>query len=55
MEVIVMEVVGKEGGSMVTGVIGPGIGPLTSDGLDKAFGLAIGLGTVRFGEGVFEA
>lgn len=55
MEVIVVEVEGEEGGAVVAGVVGTGIGPLTSEGLDEAFGLAIGLGTVRSGEVVAEA
>jgi len=37
MEVIVMKVVRKEGSAVVTGVVGPGIGPLAGDGLDEAF------------------
>ena len=38
-----MKVVGKEGSSVVAGVIRTGVGPLASDGLDEAFGLAVGL------------
>ena len=55
MEVIVMKVVGKEAGAMVAGVIRACVGPLAGDGLDEAFGLAIGLGAVGSGEAVFEA
>ena len=44
MEVIVMKVERKEAGSVVAGVIRACIGPLAGDGLDEAFGLAIGLG-----------
>ena len=55
MEVIVMKVKRKEGGAMVTGVIGAGLGPFAGDGLDEALGLAIGLGAVRSGEAVFDA
>ena len=55
MEVIVMKVVGKEGSSLVAGVIRTGVGPLTGDGLDEAFGLAVGLGAIGFGEEMFEA
>jgi hypothetical protein len=54
MEVIVMKEERKEGSAMITGVIGASISPLAGDGLDEAFGLAIGLGAVGFGEGVFE-
>src|SRR5450432_1343122 len=55
MEVIVMKVVRKEGSAVVTGVVGPGIGPLAGDGLDEAFGLAVGLRAIGFGEEMFEA
>ena len=55
MEVIVMKVVGKEGSSVVAGVIRTGVGPLASDGLDEAFGLAVGLRAIGFGEEMFEA
>ena len=55
MEVIVMEVMRKEGGSLVTGVIASGIGPFAGDGLDEAFGLAIGLWAIGAGETVFDA
>ena len=39
---------------MITRLIGASISPLAGDGLDEAFGLAIGLWAVRFGKGVFE-
>ena len=55
MEVIVMKVKRKEGSEMVTGVIGAGIGPLAGDGLDEAFGLALGLRAVGTGEAMFDA
>jgi hypothetical protein len=54
MEVIIMKVVGKEGSTVVAGVIGTGIGPLAGDGLDKTFGFAIGLRAIGFGEEMFE-
>jgi hypothetical protein len=54
MEVVIMKVVREEGSWVVAGVIRSGIGPFTSDGLDEALGLAIGLGPVRSGEVVFE-
>ena len=55
VEVIVMKVVGEEGSPVMTGVIGTGIGPLASDGLDETFGFAIGLRSVGFGEEMLEA
>jgi hypothetical protein len=55
VEVIVMKVVIKEGSAVERGVIGPGISPLAGDGLNEAFGLAIGLGSIRSGEEMFEA
>ena len=55
MEVIVMEVVRKEGSTVVTGAIRAGISPLAGDGLDEAFGLAVGLRAIGFGEEVSEA
>ena len=55
MEVIVMKIERKEGCTMITGLIGASISPLAGDSLDEAFGLAVGLWPVRFGEGVFEA
>jgi hypothetical protein len=55
MEVIVMKVVRKEGSSVGTRVIGTSISPLAGDGLDEAFGLAVGLRTIGLGEEVSEA
>ena len=55
MEVILMEISREEGGPVVTGLIRSGIGPLAGEGLDEAFGLAVGLGTIRSGEAVGEA
>jgi hypothetical protein len=55
MEVIVMKIGGKEGSSVVAGVIRTGIGPLAGDGLNEAFGLAVGLRAIGFGEEMFEA
>jgi hypothetical protein len=40
---------------VVTGVIRAGISPFPGDGLDEAFGLAVGLGPIRSGEEMFEA
>ena len=50
VEVIVMEIEGKERSAVVTGVVRAGISPLAGDGLDEAFGLAIGLRAIGPGE-----
>ena len=55
MIVIVAEEVRKERGALIAGAIGAGIGPLAGDGLDKAFGLAVGLGAIGTGEAVLDA
>ena len=55
MEVVVMKVVREEGSAVISGGVGPGVGPLAGDGLDETFGLAVGLGAIRFGEEMFEA
>ena len=55
MEIVVMEEEGKELGAVVVGVIGTGISPFTGDGLDEAFGLAIGLRVIGTGEEVMQA
>jgi hypothetical protein len=55
VEVIVMEIEREEGGAVEAGVIRTSISPFTSDGLDEAFGLAVGLGPIRSGEEMFEA
>jgi hypothetical protein len=55
VEVIVMKIVMKEGSAMIAGPIRSGIGPFTSDGLDEALGLAVGLGAIGFGKAVFDA
>ena len=47
VEIVVMEVEREEGSAMVTGVIRTSVSPLAGEGLDEAFGLAIGLGAVR--------
>jgi hypothetical protein len=54
VEVIIVKVVGKEGSTVVAGVIGTGIGPLAGDGLDEAFGFAISLGAIGFCEEMLE-
>jgi len=55
MEVIVMKIVVEEAGPVVAGLVGSGISPLTSNGLNEAFGFAVGLRAIRFGEVVFDA
>ena len=55
VEVIVMEVVREVSSAMAARVIRASIGPLAGDGLDEAFGLAVGLRSIRSGKGVFEA
>src|SRR5437016_13147452 len=55
MEVIVMEVVRKEGSTVVTGAIRAGISPLAGDGLDEAFGLAVCLRAIGSSEEMGEA
>jgi hypothetical protein len=55
MEVIVMEIEREERGAVVTGVVRAGISPLASDGLDEAFGLAIGLRTIGSSEEMADA
>ena len=55
MEIVVMEVEREERSALVRGVVRTSISPLASDGLDEAFGLAIGLRAVRFGEEMLEA
>jgi hypothetical protein len=50
-----MEVELEEGCAVMTGVVRASIGPLASDGLDEAFGLAIGLGSVGAGEEMADA
>jgi hypothetical protein len=50
-----MEIEREESGTVLTGVIGTSIGPLAGDGLDEAFGLAIGLRAIGSGEEMLEA
>ena len=55
MEIVVMEKEREESGAVITGVVGASVGPLASDGLDEAFGLAVGLRAIGFGEAMDEA
>ena len=55
VEVIVMEIEREERGAVVTGVVRAGVSPLTSDGLDEAFGLAICLSAIGSGKEMADA
>jgi len=55
MEIVVMEIEREERSAVITGVIRASISPFASDGLNEAFGLAIGLGPVGAGEAMLEA
>ena len=50
-----MEEEREEGSAMVAGVVRAGISPLAGEGLDEAFGLAVGLRSVGSGEEMAEA
>jgi hypothetical protein len=50
-----MEVEWEEGSAVVTGVVRASISPLASEGLDEAFGLAVGLGAIGSCEEVADA
>jgi len=55
MEIVVVEVEREESSAVVRGVVGTGISPLAGEGLDEAFGLAVGLGAIGSGEEMLEA
>jgi len=48
--VIIEEEVRKIGCAVIAGLIATCVSPLASDGLDEAFGFAVGLRAVRFGK-----
>jgi len=50
-----MEIEREERGAVITGVVRACISPLTSEGLDEAFGLAIGLWAIGSGEEMADA
>jgi len=54
VEVIVKEEVRKVSSAVFTGLIRTGIGPFTSNSLDKAFGFAISLRAIGFGKEMFD-
>ena len=55
VEIVVVEIEWEEGSALVRGVVRTRISPLTSEGLDEAFGFAVGLRAIGFGEEMFEA
>jgi len=55
VEVVVVEVEREESGAVVNGVVGAGVSPLASDGLDEALGLAVGLRAIGSCEEMAEA
>ena len=55
VEVVVMEIEWEESGAVMTGVVGARISPLASEGLDEAFGLAVGLGAIGSSEEMADA
>ena len=55
MEIVVVEEEREEGSALVARLIRTSISLFASDGLDEAFGFAIGLGAVGFSEEMFEA
>ena len=50
MIVIIEEEVRKIGCTVIAGLIATCVSPLANDGLDEAFGFAVGLRAVRFGK-----
>jgi len=55
MEIVVVEIEWEEGSALVRGVVRTRISPLTSEGLDEAFGFAVGLRAIGSGEEMLEA
>lgn len=55
MEIVVVEEQRQEASAVVRGVIRAGVGPLAGEGLDEAFGLAVGLRAIGTGEEMTEA
>ena len=54
MVVIIEKEVREIGCAVVAGLIATSVSPFASNRLNKAFGFAVGLRSVRFGEGVFD-
>ena len=55
VEIIVMEIEREERGAVGTGVVRASISPFAGDGLDEAFGLAVGLWAIGAGEEMADA
>jgi len=55
VEIVVMEVEREEGSAVIAGVVGAGISPLAGEGLDEAFGLAVGLRAIGASEEMSDA
>ena len=55
VEIIVMEIEREESGAVGTGVVRASISPFAGDGLDEAFGLAVGLRAIGTGEEMAQA
>ena len=55
MEIVVVKVEREEGSAVVTGVVRASVSPLAGDGLDEAFGLAVGLRAIGTSEEMADA
>jgi len=55
VEIVVMKEAREELSAVVGGVVSTGISPFAGEGLDEAFGLAVGLRAIGAGEEMFEA
>ena len=55
VEIVVVEIEREEGGAVVTGVVRASVSPLAGDGLDEAFGLAVGLRAIGTSEEMADA
>ena len=55
VEIVVMEIEREERGAVVTGVVWARVSPLAGEGLDEAFGLAVGLGAIGTSEEMTES
>ena len=55
VEIIVVKVEREEGSAVVTGVVRASVSPLAGDGLDEAFGLAVGLRAIGTSEEMADA
>ena len=55
VEIVVVEIEWEEGSALVRGVVRTRISPLAGEGLDEAFGFAVGLRAIGSGEEMAEA